>query len=482
MRTHSIDKALKRRNRAVTAGRATLGFAFVAFMSFFPMLGALAMTVSAVTGGPGSGVLALGPGIAPIGGVKSGLDRVSDQNTDLLVPSISEALHLYEPQLFPVTQMIDELGIKDTPKNAHVHQWVERSRLPRFVQLNGAATAGAAGAAKTITVDSSNAVVPSHLLMAHGNASTSAQGQIFLVTGQTATTLTLVALTPDTSNSRDAALTPNTFGTVPAFADGEYLFWVGSAKSEADAASKAIRIKSELQTNYIQTMDAVAKISDHAMRTMTFGNIDGWDDQQRALAWEFRKTREAAYIFQTDKTVSEVVNLNGETEKVHTMTGLYGFVDNEITLSRSGNEASLVSLVYDAHESDDGSPNKVLIGGEEFMEVADTIIAASNNLQTDRSETVAGVKLDMVRGKKGSIGLVYHPLFNEYGKSDEGLILDMEHLGKATLQPTQIREGQDKTSGKMVDQERKQLICKETLIVSKATGPRAVHKRISLVA
>lgn len=470
--------------------RAVLTAAFVACLgvvaTISSIFGLAAIAVGSVAMPMVYGALAVGPGVAALGAVGTGTMDVTDNNTQLLVPSISQALHTYEPNLFPILQFVNELGYnipREEIKNAYYHQIIERSRLPRFVQVNGAVSAGSAGQPVTITVDAKLAVVPGAVLMPLQTANATTARTAFIVTAvPSATQITIKALPPKNTDLRDDALTADTFGTVPALPDDTYMFWVGNAKSEEDAASLAIKMQAITKTNFFQTFDQVASISNHQIHTMTYGNVGSWGQAEKDLAFEFKKSQEAAIIFNALKSATADVNRNGETKQFLTMSGLFAQITSGVTLSRSGNEASLTSFLYDTHESDDGGRNKMLVGGSGVTEVIDTIVASSPGLRFERGDRVAGVTVDRIEGRKGDVGVVYHPMFDEYGYADRALVLDFDNIAQAEGVPSEIREGHDKTTGNMVDRERKQLYGSKTIFAIKAQGARSVHKAVSLVS
>lgn len=415
--------------------------------------------------------------IAPVGTTSTGFVDVSTQ-ANRGVPQVLDAIDQYMPELYPVTTLIDKLTKTYDAHSVEI-RWQEEGVLPRYVTVNGVTTAGTAGASKTITVDSRNAIKPRDTMWAPDNATDSALN--YIVDSVTATTVTLKALPKVTATAADTYRTPVAFGTVPVFADNEVLYWISNAKSEEDAASQPAQIEPAFVSNFVQTFDLTAGMSDHAMRTLLYGTQGNWSEQLKKLVREFRKNRENAFVFNGMKSVTSGTNLNGEVKTTHTMTGLRGFLTDSISIPSSPTIANLVSFIYDAHDAFEGlGKRKILVGGTDVLERLDLAAAGLPGLQTTQEETVFGVTMRSLIGRKGRIDTVYHPGFDEQGIPDEGYLLDMRHLGRAVLQAPEPRDIEQKRAGAGVDRDFRQMISKEALVARMVTGEGAVSRRVTL--
>lgn len=410
------------------------------------------------------------------------------------IPTVSNIIDEYDPELTPFTSFLNRAGGLNpenndgapgfagdlsNPKAVEI-EILERSKWQRFAQTSASSSAGAATAAVVLAVDSGHMIVPTDVVKIMDNATDKELD--YIVTASTSTTITVKALPKVTSNVRGSSNTAVAFGTVPAVADDARIQWVGSAKSEADAASRPRHLEPVNTLQYLQTLDAVAAMSDHAMRIAVYGSAALENDVTKQLTEEFKKTREAAFLFQGMKSVTEGTNLNGETQKTWKMTGARGFVTAAITLPDNPTVSDLNTFVYDAHAGYDGKVDKVLFAGTEVMSRIDSTVAAHANLIVDMRDDDIGVSVRHLRGTKGGVDLVWHPMFDEYDLEDEGLLVDLRYIGRAVLQEVEERGGENKQKefGAMVDREMWQLISKEALVMHKATGARAVHKRVVL--
>lgn len=454
--------------RAVNGVAAAL-VAVLAVVLLAPAATAFALATSPIIGNTVRG----GVGVEDVGG--------------RLVPVVAKVIDEYEPDRTPFTTFLNNIGgLNDgLGKITNVEfEIMEMSSPQTFARVNesGGSVAGSAGATKTITVDSGHGVVPTDVLKDFGNATDATLD--LLVTGATATTLTLVALPKVTSNTRGSSLSPVAFGTVPAFADDAYLQIIGSAKSEADAASDPRHMEPARTTQYIQTPDYTWYMSDHAERISVYGTRALKNDMMRRAVQEFKERRERAYLFQGEKSVTERVNLAGVVEETWKMAGLRSKLTTTVTLPDNPTDQDIVAFVYDLLPGHEGSGNqtKVALLGSDVMERIDTAAASASVLRRTRDEKVLGVSVTTLEGSKGRIALVNHPLFDAMGLANEGYVLDMKYLGRAVMQEVEERGGGEKQKeyGQMIDATKWQLISKEALVVHKATGSAPRHLRVVL--
>lgn len=467
---------------------AVCSFAGVFLAALLAVIGTIFLTPASAAVGV---ALAVTPGLGTgITGTSVVGDAAARQ-----IPTVSQIIDEYDPELTPFTSFLNRIGgLNDgnrggagpayagdlsNPKSVEI-EILERSRFQRFAIADGGESAGTAGNAVVVDVEPGHMIVPTDIVKVMGNAT---DGELdYYVTGSTATTITLKALPKVTSNVRGSSQTAVAYGTVPAIANGAVLTWVGSAKSEADAASRPRRMEPTNTLQYIQTLDQTAALSDHAMRIAVYGSAALESDATRQLAEEFKKTREAAYLFQGMKSVVSDTNLNGEVQKIWKMTGMRGFVTNEITLPDNPDIADISQFVYDAHAGFEGKVAKVLFAGTDVMSRFDSVLAAHANLTVDMKDEEVGVSVRRLTGSRGWVDLVWHPMFDEYDLADEGLLVDMRYIGRAVMHDVEERGGDNKQKeyGAMVDRELWQLISKEALVLHKGTGERAVHHRVVL--
>ena len=98
-----------------------------------------------------------------------------------------------------------------------------------------------------------------------------------------------------------------------------------------------------------------------------------------------------------------------------------------------GNEA-LVALEKYAFCGNSGSETRILLGGSEFIEAVSKIKAVQKQQEAGNTEVVFGMTWNKIVSNFGTLLLAHAEIFDEYGWSDKGLILDPLFLRKWQLQ------------------------------------------------
>lgn len=411
-------------------------------------------------------VLAAGAALA-ITGTMGGVGKEGSGPDEHRVPSVTEMITLLDSSRYPFTTLMDRLRSGPRPKQVK-HLWPEVSPFPRTTQVNGATTAGTAGNSKDIVVDDVSFMALDDIMIAPDNATN--PDVMILITGiDTSTkTITVYALPVSTG---DNPYTMDSFGTVPAFADNEALYWVDNVKSEEDDASTSKTIQPAYKFNYVHTNDLVIRWSDHKARSQNYGPQDRARyrrDQYR----EFRRSREYRFLF--SPAPAKFVKGGKDT---WVMGGVKYYLTRTSTLVAPGgvpSESGIVDFAYEAFD-DNGSEMKLLMGGTQFMKAVDK--SASSDLFTRRSERVAGLVIETLICRKGRLATIYNPSFDEQGYSANAMVLDLNYLEKLDYQPMERRVANLKESGNMTDAEQEQLIEKTTLCVK---GGGTFHRWCSL--
>jgi len=385
--------------------------------------------------------------------------REQDRDSNLRVPSVSRIITTLDSANYPFTTIMQRTRKGQKPKQV-VHRFGQVSTWTRTLTINGATTAGSANANKVVTVDTVELIKPGDVLSAFNNA-TDATLQ-YLVVAASGTSLTLKAMPKDTAGT--APYTAVNFGTVPAFADNEVLSWVGNVKGQGADASSPRALMPATDFNYVQTEDIVIKITDHMLRTESFGGPD-IRNMERDQLREWRRNWEYSCVFNE----APAVFLDADGNLTWKMGGLKHFAGLSLSLSSSATYANIVEFLYDTFDDNNGGRRRVLAGGAEVMKVFVTVNTGSA-LNVVRGEKKLGIEITSLIGRKGRLDTVFHPGFDDLGLADEFTVFDPDTMEWNDLQPTEKRKLDLKRSSSGTDAEASQLIQKSTFTVNNPTA------------
>jgi hypothetical protein len=396
-------------------------------------------------------------------GTVVGPAQQSDDPDDHRTPSVTDMITRLDASSFPFTTLMDRLP-RVAPAKQVIHKWGEVSSYPREDAINGAVTAGSANSSKTVTVDNGSQWREGDVFMAPDNSTS--PGAMFFVSEVAGNDLTVWQL----PSSTDA--TPwsgDNFDATPAFDDNEAIYWVSNVKSENDTASDARQMEPAYKFNFVQTVDALIEWSDHKLRSENYGEQDQARHRKESLR-EFRRSLEFGFIFNGPPSVT-TDPVSGDPQ--WSMGGLRHYINTSISLPRtSATEKDLVSFIYESFVGDNGSPRKLLMGGSDFLEAIDKVAANADALSTSRQESIAGVELQGLDSRVGMLDTVYHPGFDEQGRTDEATVVDLNHIVKRDYQPMERRVADLKRSGDLRDAESEYYITKCTIEVRNSEAHR----------
>lgn len=160
-----------------------------------------------------------------------------------------------------------------------------------------------------------------------------------------------------------------------------------------------------------------------------------WDlsEVEEQVLYEYRRKLEGAILFNKGAKI-----WNRKLNKyVYTMNGITRQISKSYELDLSdmtkGNEA-LVGLEKYAFCGNSGSETRILLGGSDFIEAISKIKAVQKQQEAGNTEVVFGMTWNKIVSNFGTLLLAHAEIFDEYGWSDKGLVLDPLFLRKWQLQ------------------------------------------------
>jgi hypothetical protein len=402
--------------------------------AMFALLVAAVSAAAAVAAPEYSQLIGLTVGFAGMGAV---IEQLSEQTTpdEHKVRDVSDALtYMDESAQVPLDQMLRRMRQRKPAENVII-EWERVDRTPPRKDTIAGNSTGHAGAAK-VTIDVNNAAMwrPNDIAWHQ-----SSDAKLLVVaTDSGGGTIDVYALPDPTANKQTSA---QSFGTVPDVSTDDVILRVAPSKAEADAPSLSRMTTPSQFYNYVHTFDAVVTASDHRQRTKNYTK----DDYQRGRAdsvIDLRRSMEYNYFFG-----EPTVTLDPDTNELRwTMGGLLHFTSNNINYTiGSVTEADIVDWLSEIFTGNTGSRNRVLFADKNLAADIDKVMLAK--MQHVPTRNIAGVMATELRTRHGRLMVVHHPGFDELGKSDFGVVVDLAYVSKAELQPMDRTKLKLKESG-----------------------------------
>lgn len=266
----------------------------------------------------------------------------------------------------------------------------------------------------------------------------------------TNSTITLTAVNGRTTGSASV------LGTLlPAITNGAVISRIGNAHGETDAQTDPVEIAPYDTFNWAQIF--MAQVEESLVAKAQDKEVDmGIMDYQEDAVRDMRAQAELAMLFGFPKKDFYDPILR---KKVNLMGGADYFVTKTKEYTKS---AAITNTIFNAwakyiFTGNNGSDKRLFFCGNDLLErMMNADIVTKQLIGGNATEFVAGVKFSKIETAFGTLLIRRHQLFEEvYGYTDNGLVLDLEHVVKGIYEPTQVKTlNLDETGIKRVDAKR----------------------------
>lgn len=220
--------------------------------------------------------------------------------------------------------------------------------------------------------------------------------------------------------------------TIPAIAANTPIYLLSRAADELAVKTDAASVLPKPTHGYCQFH--IAQIAQSTFEKLMDKKFK-WDfsEVEEQVLYEYRRKLEGAILFNKGAKI-----WNRKLNKyVYTMGGITRQISKsyelDLTDMTKGNEA-LVGLEKYAFTGNSGSETRILLGGSDFIEAISKIKAVQKQQEAGNTEVVFGMTWNKIVSNFGTLLLAHAEIFDEYGWSDKGLILDPQFLRKWQLQ------------------------------------------------
>lgn len=260
-----------------------------------------------------------------------------------------------------------------------------------------------------------------------------------------------IVLTP--INGRDAAGTA--LGDfMPAIGNAVSLSRIGNGHGQTDAQTDPVEIAPYDTFNYSQIF--MAQVEESLVNKQHLKEVDlGIMDYKEDAIIDMRAQGELAMLFGYPKKDFYDPNLRKTINMV-------GGADYFITKSKEYTKATAIdNKIFNAwakyiFTGNNGSDKRLLFAGNSFLERIMNADLVQKQLQAGSTEIVAGIKFTRIETIFGQLLIRRHQIFDEvYGYTDNGLVLDLEHIERGIYEATTVTDlDLDKTGQKRVEAKR----------------------------
>jgi hypothetical protein len=303
-------------------------------------------------------------------------------------------------------------------------EWATDVSYPRLDTIAASSNAGAAGATVDLTVANVSMWRIDDIIFTPQDSSTP---PLLVQTVTTATNILTVRALGIKSTAN-----PTGYGTVPAFAEGTIIAWLGNSKHEGFETSYSRSSTPDYDFNFCELSDTIVDITLTRKNTKNY-TVHDWNRERAKQLKEFRRSLEYKLWFGYRSEVKDPVDSSKDRWTMH---GITRYITRTLEYDKDATgtritEAMLVDWVASVFSGNDGSKNRILFADTWLMaELEKTALLNRRNL---KNTVVLGVQVGYIETSFGKLGLKHHRGFNEMGKDHYGVIVDMEQIHRKEL-------------------------------------------------
>ena len=233
-------------------------------------------------------------------------------------------------------------------------------------------------------------------------------------------------------NEKQMTNSSNTYSIPAGVTTGAVVYRLGRAAAETDVLTPATSYLPTKSTGYCQIFKC--QIAQSTYEKMMDKEIK-WDfnEIEEQALYEFRLTLEASMLFGEGGKIYD----RNKKKYIYTTDGIVNNITKthqlDVTDKTKGNE-ELIKLCRTVFQGNAGSKSRVMFAGSKFVEYLSTIQSVQKQVDAGNTEVVWGMEWKTIKTNFGTLLLMQHDLFDQYGWSEKALIIDPDYIKKWQLQ------------------------------------------------
>ena len=422
----------------------------------FPIIAVLAVMIAGIALHFGVGLIFGVAGLSLAFGATSGTvdtDVMNTNNSEFLRPEISQKVTMMNKSRTPLNVILSM--IKPVKCRSWEYNFYAVESRPFTDTVNGAYTGNDAYETAAITVDNIDMWAKHDTLLIQGSE------------GDDGDEVVLYIYDKDIENNQIKVQSVNNLGTgglstknvIPSIADEVVLTRLGQAKNELDAQTSVVTMLPDKTEQYVQIF--MSQIEEGEYAALHNKEVDyGFLDYAKQQLYDFNATKELSMLFGFKALITD--KLDGR--KKHLTGGVTRYVGTALeygtgTIDRTYTHDNLIDHSKSIFAGNSGSASRVVFGGSgltaslmKLKKIEDTTTDVTvdyivKNLTGEETKVNYGIEFQTIKTNFGKEYYYYHPLFDEAGWKDNGLVLDLANLDFLEYQPLRKRNIDLKGSG-----------------------------------
>lgn len=377
---------------------------------------------------------------------------VANEKSDLLRPKISQKITWMKPNQTPMDTIIRQI-----PTFGKIGSWEYKYYNAEMRGINDTLASpfdtSASGTFSSETGEHTITVTNPHIWNVHDNIlfqdQVGSDGKVLIahITGKNTSNATLNIVT--VNGLGDAQL------ELPDMITGQKITRLNNTKSELAAQTSPYAIYPESDYNYAQRH--MVQIEESVYHELHSEKEVPWGmaEFKMMALYDMRRSMELAYLFGARRKMF----IEEEQAEKYFTGGITRFISKgiEYTDADIDNEG-FISWCENIFTGNAGSETRVLFAGKTLLSKMAYMPTVNKQLEANSVELKWGLKFSRIESIYGELLVKYHPLFDEVGWADHGLVLDFAHIEHGIFEPMKTRDldligsGQKNVNAKVISE------------------------------
>jgi len=408
----------------------------MALLSAFSHIAAASGVVVALTGAVVTGA-ADGTGAVTVEATKAG-------SADLDMDYVSKLVTQMRPAATPLDTIMRQIR-KATSMKSFVSEYYAVDSRPLYDTVATAYTHSGDGALSTdLVVANVSMWTADDMAMFYGVTGSDSLDLVCFVVSKNASANT-IKIQPLNGNAGSGT----TAGEIilPTIPISGRIVRLGSCKNELDAQTSPYAILPVKAYNYVQRF--MAQVEESTFQRIHAKEVDwGFTDYEAQNIYDMKATMEQSFLFGVRAKFDDVTN----NKERYSTGGITRFISKALEYGTGGTDRTIdnhtfVDWTQSVFAGNSGADTRYLFGGNGLMANLMKVDTVIKQIEAKQTLVKFGLTFKEIETNFGRLLFYHHPLLDQAGWADRGIILDLNYIEKHTFVPLSSKKLDLKTSG-----------------------------------
>lgn len=402
-------------------------FAVMAVLSVFTTALAFGGTVAyyAVTG-------------AVVAGSPVDTKKINDGSSELLLNHISQKVVKMRPAATPLDTIMREIGIQTKISSWRTDYYAVDSR-PLYDTVKTAYTkAGDGNATYDLNVNNIATWSEDDTVMVKGVTGSDGGDLVCFVISKNIGAAT-IKIQP-INGSAGSGTTAGKIIIPASIPLNTRLVRMGPAKNELDAMTSPYGIIPVKDYNFVQYY--MAQVEESTFAALHDKEVNwNFSDYEAQNIYDLRATMEQSFLFGARSKFYDEVN----AKERYLTGGITRFITKALTYGTGGADRTIDNSTFvdwskSIFTGNCGADTRLLFGGDGLMANLSKVDTVQKQIEANKTFVKWGITFKQIETNFGIILFKHHPLLDQAGWGDNGIVLDINNIEKHTFKPMATRK------------------------------------------